>query len=192
MTTARRPRRRARGLAALLATALALTLGACGGDDEPDEETSTTTSSTESPPTTAAPSPEDEVEAAYLAYWDMAARLSADPNPDDPEIAQRAVDPALSTMVDTLSTLRAQGEEVHPGPQYRRVVTDVQLDRDTATLRDCTVDDSARLVAASGETIGENLSTLLVEATLLRSSGAWLVSEIEVIERWDGVQECTG
>lgn len=66
------------GWVALAVAALAILLfAACGGDDEPATATVTPTatptpSPTSTPPATATPTPsiEDEVAAAYLAYWD--------------------------------------------------------------------------------------------------------------------------
>ena len=190
MTTARRRRRRARGLAALVATALALPLGACGGDDDPEEEATTTTSSTEAPSTTAPPSPEDEVEAAYLAYWDMAARLSANPDPDDPEIAQRAVDPVLGEVTDTLSTLRAQGQGLVSRDQSTHEIRDVGLEEGRASVEACSVDDSALVDLATQEVLEERVTTSLIETRLVRDGSGWRVSEVDPVRSWDGAVEC--
>ena len=73
----------------LLIAMAALTLGvlaACGGDEESASSTATPTPTPTASPTTApatptpTPSIEDEVEAAYLAYWDAysAALLNLD------------------------------------------------------------------------------------------------------------------
>lgn len=190
MTTARR-RRRAR--AVLLPLAVLLAVGACGGDDEPDEDPPDTTAATPTTsPATTAPSPEAEVEEAYLAYWEMAARLSAAPNPDDPEIAERAVDPVLGVITDSLSTLRAQGQEVHLGDQYARDVTSVVVNGDEAVVRDCTIDDGERRDGSSQEVIDRYLNTVLLEATLVSVEGRWLVREIDQLNSWDGAVACEG
>src|ERR1044072_7603705 len=67
----------------------------------------TSTSTTVATTTTVAP--EAEVKAAYLAYWKMVAGLAAAPDPNDPELEQRATDPVLSAFKDELVTRIAEG-----------------------------------------------------------------------------------
>src|ERR671911_1658895 len=95
--------------AAAVACALLVLSSGCGDDDgEAADEGTTSTSETTIASTTTTQDPEAEVEAAYLAYWEMAERLLAAPDPDDPEIAQRVIGSARAKLVDSLATLRAQ------------------------------------------------------------------------------------
>jgi hypothetical protein len=185
-----RPRLAATALVAVFAFSLA----ACGGDGQAaDEDDPTTTAPNDDPstddPTTTAPSVEAEVEAAYLAYWEMVERLTNSPEPEDPEIGQRAVGTALSTFVDSVTTLKAQGQAVVTGSQTRHNVTSIELSDDSATLRDCNVDDAKRIDASSGSEIIEAVATNLLEVTL-EWDGSWRVSSIKRISAWQGVVEC--
>ena len=187
-----RPRLAATALVAVLALS-----AACGGSDrdDADDDDPTTTepveeSSTTADPTTTAPSVEADVEAAYLAYWEMVERLTNSPDPDDPEISQRAIGTALTTFVDSVTTLQAQGQVVMTGPQTRHDVTSIELSADGVTLRDCNVDDSKRVEASTGDELIEAVATNLLEVTLVESDGAWLVSSIRRVGAWEGVTRC--
>ena len=76
-----------RPLVMIAAAFLALAAGTCHSDDDADSTSDRTTTTV---------SPESEVETAYLAFWDMAVRLAGSPDPNDPEIAQRASGDALA------------------------------------------------------------------------------------------------
>jgi hypothetical protein len=186
-----RPRLAATALVAVLALS-----AACGGSDRDDADDDPTTtepaeeSSTTADPTTTAPSVEADVEAAYLAYWEMVERLTNSPDPDDPEISQRAIGTALTTFVDSVTTLKAQGQAVVTGPQTSHDVTSIELSADSATLRDCNVDDAKRVEASSGDELIEAVATNLLEVTLVESDGTWLVSSIKRVGAWDGATQC--
>src|SRR3954469_6169110 len=79
-----------------------------GGGGSAGGTTTTTTSTTV--PTTSTTTVEDAVREAYLAYWKMIDRLAAAPDPNDPELADRAVDPILSNARDVLTSQRTRGE----------------------------------------------------------------------------------
>src|ERR671911_181129 len=91
--------------AAVVACALLVLSSGCGDDDgeAADDGTTTSTSETTVASTTTTQDPEAEVEAAYLAYWEMAKRLLAAPNPDDPEIARRASGINVDQVIDSLT-----------------------------------------------------------------------------------------
>jgi hypothetical protein len=172
----------------LLAVALTLAVATgCGDDDDtagPDDGTTTT----EAPDTTL--SPEAEVEAAYLAFWDMAVRLAGAPNPDEPEIVERASGEARDNLVNGLTTLRSAEQRSEFGQQYRHEVLSVQVDGQTAHIDDCAVDDSRVVDAATGEVVVEGVGTELLSATLISNGGDWLVDRFSQIESWEGVAEC--
>jgi hypothetical protein len=166
-----------------------LAVGCGGGDDDSSPPTSrrgsTTTVST---PTTL--SAEAEVEEAYLAYWEMGERLLEAPDPDDPEIAQRAIDPARGQMIDSLTTLNARQQAVRRGSGYAHNVLSVEVTGEMASVRDCVVDDGAVISVVSGSTIREHVSTVLLETTLRRQGAHWRVSQIDQRDSWEGATTC--
>jgi hypothetical protein len=168
-----------------------LAAGCGGGDDDSSPDTSrraSDSSSSTAPPTTR--SAESEVEEAYLAYWAMGERLLETPNPDDPEIAQRAIDPARGQMIDSLTTLRARDQAVRHGPRHRHDVRSIEVEGESATVRDCAIDDASIVDARSGATIDERLVTALYEATLVSQGSSWWVRQIEQPDGWEGVAGC--
>jgi hypothetical protein len=172
---------------------LAVGCGGCGGDGGDDGASSSTTrrsESTASPTTPTTRSPESEVEEAYLAYWEMGERLLEAPDPDDPEIAQRAIDPARGQMVDSLTTLKARDQAVQRGPEYAHNVLSVHVTGETATVRDCVVDDGAVISVVSGATVRERVTTVLLETTLRRDGARWRVSAIDQRDSWEGASTC--
>jgi hypothetical protein len=157
---------------------------ACGGDDDDGGEGRVQR------PTTTAPSVEEEVEAAYLAYWDLAQRLAAAPDLADPEIADRATGAVLDQLTESLTALEARGEVVVAGDGYRHDIQSVGVDGDTATIDDCSVDDAARLEADSGDVIEERLVTVSYQATLTLDGRTWRVGDLTQIAIWEGVAGC--
>jgi hypothetical protein len=161
---------------------------ACGGDDDDGGrvQRSTTTAST----TTTAPTPEGAVETAYLAYWEMAQRLVEAPDPDDPEIAERATGRALETFTESLTTLEEAGRVVRHGPQHAHDVQSVDVSGESAQVRDCAVDDASNVDLATDSTLDRGLITALYEATLVQQAGAWRVSELSQLDGWEGAVPC--
>jgi hypothetical protein len=178
------------GTAAAGCALLVLSSGCGGGDGEAaGDGTTTSTSETTIASTTTTQDPEAEVEAAYLAYWEMQRRLAEAPNPSDPEVRQRTTGPALDKLVDSLTTMRSMGQTLRFGPRYSHKMTSVDLQADRATVRDCAVDDGTR-VTANGEETSLQLSTSLLETTLVDQGRDWLVESISELESWDGATSC--
>jgi hypothetical protein len=176
---------------AAAACALLVAVSACG-DDAADEATTTSTSETTIASTTTTQDPEAEVEAAYLAYWEMAERLLAAPDPDDPEIARRASGTNVDQVVDSLTSLHAQGRSIRFGRLYDHDVLSVQLSGETAVVRDCNIDDAATIDAVSGDELSASVTTALLEATLALEQESWRVSSIERLDAWNGATRCDG
>jgi hypothetical protein len=172
-----------------IALALAFAAATCGDDEDPPD---CTTSSTEPGTSSTTPSPEDEVEAAYLAYWDMAVRLAQAPNPDDPEIGERASGLARGNLIDGLTTLRTANQRTEPGERYGHGVLSIQVDQagGTAVLEDCAVDESRLVDVATGELVTEGTTTTHWRVHLVHDGTRWLVDEFEQIDAWSGVVEC--
>jgi hypothetical protein len=168
-----------------------LAAGCGGGDDDSSPDTSrppADVSSSTAPPTTR--SAESEVEEAYLAYWAMADRLLEAPDPDDPEIARRSIDPARGQLVDSLTTLRSQDQVVRSGGDYRHDVLSVEVATQTAVVRDCVIDDNAVVNATSGVTVDDRVTTVLLETTLRHDGTRWVVTAIDQKDGWEGATTC--
>jgi hypothetical protein len=166
--------------AAAVACALLVLSSGCGDDDgeAADEGTTTSTSETTVASTTTTQDPEAEVEAAYLAYWEMAERLLAAPDPDDPEIAQRVIGSARAKLVDSLATMRAQQERLEFGPDNSHRVVSVQLGAEEATVLDCIIDHGARIYESTGEREEFAATPGLLEVAMAASQGDWVVESI--------------
>jgi hypothetical protein len=170
-------------LAATIACAVLVLTGAtCSGDDDDAADDTSTTPTTESP--------EAEVEAAYLAFWDMAVRLAESPDPDDPEIAERSSGDARDDLVAGLTALRDGGQRTESGPATGHDVSSVQIDGDEAELEDCAVDESTLVDVATGDSLQEGTGTTLWRVTLLKQADGWMVDQFERLQVWEGDVAC--
>ena len=177
-------------VAALVAAPLLTACGG-GGDDPPAdgaaaaEESSTTA---EQPTTTL--DTYGEVRAAFLAFNSMTDRLRESPNPDDPEIAQRASGETLAGLTDAQTTLQTTGFSARFGARDSVEILSVNLiDASTAVLRDCQVEDLTE-VDPSGQTNGPFVRTFWTEYTLIKVGEAWMVDSSDGIERREGEHPC--
>jgi hypothetical protein len=176
---------------AAAASALFVVVAACGEDGEAAVDgTTTSTSDTTIASTTTTQDPEAEVEAAYLAYWEMFKRLVQKPNPDDPEIDDRVEDAARDDLVDALTTLQAAGEAYTFGPKDSVRVLSVDVEADMAVVRSCAVAD-ASLVKDLAEPERQEISTSLFEADLAYQGRAWLVRSVREVRSWAGSKDCS-
>ena len=174
-----RPRLSAAALVAVLALS-----AACGGSDRDDADDDPTTtepaeeSSTTADPTTTAPSVEADVEAAYLAYWEMVERLAQAPEPDDPEIEARSTGRVRNQLVDNLTTMRTEGQRIEFGPSNGHDVVNVDIDGASATVSDCVIDEGVQIDDATGERVEYPATLGLLEATMVNSDNGWIVESI--------------
>lgn len=190
----------------LTTTAIAVTLavGACGsaGDDSgqtgADRSTSTTVETTTTAPpettTTAAPTPEERALAAYQGYWAAVNEAFAPPQvrPDLPALRQYATGEVLAGIVrraeevkgrDSVTRLRENGQYVH-----RAEV--LSVNGDTATIRDCNIDDVIEENATTGQVIDDGVSTRLYISMLVLEDADWKVAVLEREMAWEGVAGC--
>lgn len=188
---------RSRLATAALVAVFALLPAACGGDDgeaaDEDDPASTAPaeeSSTTADATTTVPSVEAEVEAAYLAYWEMNERLAGAPNPADPEIERLSMGTARDRLVSGLTGFVTKGQTVRFNDAYAHDILSIDSDGDTAQLRDCHVDDATVLDAQSGEEVDSAIATNHLDVTLTRTSDGWKISRVERIGIWEGVTQC--
>jgi hypothetical protein len=170
-------------------------LSACGDDGEAETGASTTTApdlTTTSPPTTAEPTPEEQVEAAYLEFVEVVYRLVAtSPDPDDAELARLATDPVLGDIRDSLATMAAENHIIERGPRSSHRVMSVAVSApDTATLSDCSVGNDTTIDQDGGSVVSNGLETRVLEVTVLLLDGTWTVSEIATLQLFDGEVSC--
>ncbi|HLM65409.1 MAG TPA: hypothetical protein VK306_14005 [Acidimicrobiales bacterium] len=179
-------------LAVALVLAVAATLAAlpsCGGDDDGDRPpSSTTTPST----TSAEDATKAEVEAAYTTFVELSQRLTANPDPTDPQIDDVATGDVKDALINTLNRLQNSGRAIVVGDRTSSNVLSVDLvDQNTAVVRDCAVDDSQVIDVATGDVISEGLATGIFPVTLTHDGDQWRVSEApDAEETWDGVAGC--
>jgi hypothetical protein len=185
---------RPRLAATALVAAFALSLAACGGDDaeDADDDPTATAPADDSTTTTTAPSVEADVEAAYLAQWDMNVRLAAAPDPDDPEIEKWTVGPAKDDLVEALTTLVAQGQAVRFDAEYSHKVLSIEVasDGQSARLTDCNVDDATVIDAATGEELESATATNHLDVSLTLTADGWKVEGFDRLKVWEGVRQC--
>ena len=184
------------------AVAAALVLGACGGDDDQsaaDLTTSTTAeeTTTTAPPettTTAAPTPEEQMLAAYQSYWAAVDEAFAPPRvrPELPALRQYATGEVLPGIIRRAEEAKADGVviQIPEGAQYSHQAEVVSIEGDTATVRDCNVDDTVEVDATTGEVIDDRISTRLYIGMLVREGGQWKVAVLNQEDAWEGVAGC--
>jgi hypothetical protein len=177
------------GTAAAPCALLVLSSG-CGGDDgeAADDGPTTSTSETTIASTTTTQDPEAEVEAAYLAYWEMNKRLVQQPNPDDPEIVERTSGSARDKLIESLSTMRAEGSMFRFGPQDSVDILDIAVSSDTASVRSCAVGDATRVNGSDEQAI--EISTSELETQMTHAAGRWVVTTVSETDSWKGVSTC--
>ncbi|HEY7072675.1 MAG TPA: hypothetical protein VH479_21275 [Acidimicrobiales bacterium] len=181
------------GLAALV---LLLT-AACGGSgsdgaDDPPRTTGPDPSTTIDEATTTT-NTEDAVRSAYSAYVAMITRVSSTTvDPNDPELATRMVDPALSALRTRLSTWQSQGEIWVTGDQTRHDIQSVEFQDGglTAVVTDCIVANDTRVPVGSTDVTLPAPKTNLGHTTMVNQDGAWLAQSTGVDQQWEGVAGC--
>ena len=178
-----------RGSAAALAVAC-IGLASCGGGgDDPAEGEESASTSAAPEPTSTTLSPTQEVEAAFLAFDAMTLRLRAAPDPDDPEIAQRASGDVLAGISQSQTTQLTAGLRAEFGARQSIQLLDVSMvDSNTATVLGCAVDDRTEITPTGAK--GPFVETYWTEWTLVKVDGVWFVDHASPIERRDGEQPC--
>jgi hypothetical protein len=182
----------------LIVTAALFAVTACGGGGKGDSASTSSTSAAtaaasngSTTTTTTTVKPEDEVKAAYLAYWAMADRLLIAPDPEDPELLQRTTDPLLPFIKDELTQRKLQGTVLRTPPDRTSShrIDLLTVNGSAASVIDCYVD--ARIMySATGQVLDEAVVSKTAEATLASTGGAWKVSDLVFTTRTDGAARC--
>jgi hypothetical protein len=182
------------------AVALVLLAGCSGGDDDDDAgsgretttdaatattTTSTTTTSTTAPTTTAttAPlTPEGQVAADYLAYWQAYDQLAQDPAGSTDVLAEHASGQALDSARQAIGELRAQHQSTELGPlEEHNVYSPSLIDESTAYVADCHVSDARVVDAGGGVVRGDPADGRpeTIAVNLVRGADRWLVDSLQ-------------
>jgi hypothetical protein len=135
-----------------------------------------------------------EIEDAYRAYLAMQERLLQAPDPDDPEISQRATGSTLTRLRAGLADYAAKGQVIRVGPATSQMILSIDVSGDQATVRACYVDESGLYDAATGAEIQPmHVGTAIDTTVLQRDDGTWRVSRRAVPaadEHWEGATTC--
>ena len=153
-----------------------LALGAAGSCADGDASPSTTISA---PPSTTTTVGEDqEVLDAYVAFWNDGYLEAADPmDPTSPALAAHATGAQLETLQRAFIARQANGEVIRGTLDLQpRVVSVVD---ETATVRDCYLDNTGIYDEASGERVDTASGVRhLITATLVVEDDTWKVSDL--------------
>lgn len=201
-------RRMARAVAVMIAFSAGALLGGCG-KDAPDTASTTTgrptstSTAASAPDNSPAPEPttstfppgstEAQVAEAYTAAVVSAYARIKHPSPTDPSIdvlytgtMRESVVADNQRMVDAGYAARFPS-----GAEPRVHISVIELDGPaTARLDACYVDDTVIYEVATGETVDDDVSTWLMEATLTLSDGRWLLSDNLIREQLSGAHGC--
>jgi hypothetical protein len=121
----------------------------------------------------------------------MVKRLLAAPDPTDPELAQRAVDPSLATTKDLLTTRQASHQLVQFDGVPYHVDTKVSSVSDaTAAFSGCIVDGGRVVDSETGAVINDKVSTSRIQGSLVNVEGHWKMQRFDVLRKADGEIAC--
>lgn len=176
----------------MLVVVTAVMVAGCSGDDddaggnEGGGETTTTA-------TTAPLTPEEQVAADYLAYWEGYDQLATDPSPTIGSMTSLASGQALDSATQAIAELEDQGLATEFGPlEKHNPYAPSIIDDQTAYVADCHVSD-ARVVDAEGQVVrgdppeGRPES---IAANLVRDGDRWVVDSLQYYDLAPG-ETCT-
>lgn len=188
----------------LLAICLALPLAACSDDPadtasaddtivttttaEPDSTTGSTTATTAERDLT----PEQEVEAAYLAAFEV--YFTAGESPSEPHrLAEHFADAALVAVERNIDRLRLEGlrsdfPSGHPAIEIDAVA--ISPEANTAVVSACVVDTGQKIVIADGRPTDTLPTSRSVTADLALTDTAWMVVAHRTMQEWNDDLGC--
>ena len=161
----------------------------------PTTTASTTTASTS---TTESADLESNIESVLAdrvrGYFDARASANAAPAPDplSPGLAEYATGEELAAVVANTERRRDGGEAIRPGETALaeiRVAAGT-VNRDSATVAACVIDDGVIFDVASGEVINDDVVTHNYQIELVLDGGVWKVARIVRVQQWEGVAGC--
>jgi hypothetical protein len=167
-----------------LSALVALGLGSGCADD--GQSAGSTTSTTTDVATTSAQATtttvvddEREVLDSYVAFWNEGYLVAADPmDPTHPALAEHATGEQLETLQRAFLALQTSGEVIRGTLDLAPRL--VSVDGQSATVRDCYLDNTGVYDAATGERRDTPTGVRhLITATLTRDGDTWKVSDLE-------------
>jgi hypothetical protein len=134
----------------VVAVAIVLAAGCTGGADGSAASTTSAASATSAAPTTSTTTTgDDAVLAGYRAFWAAHLRAADPMNPEHPDLAATATGEQLG-QVKRAFLFRLSGGEVIRGPIEPRPHIEGAVQASTATVLDCSIDNSHIFDAATG------------------------------------------
>jgi len=159
---------------------------------DPPTETASDAGSSEEP-SVDRPSPEEvAILEAYQGYWDATREANNPPNENHPALRRYATGEAYESVFNAAQTNRLAGRAVRLpensiSEHHAEVVS---VDGDTATVRDCSINDGLVVDVETGEVVNDEVVTRLGTGTLVREDGRWKVATTAVEQTWEGVAGC--
>lgn len=154
-------------------------LSACADDEGARSSSTTTTASTATDDSTTTIGEDQEVLDAYVSFWNDGYLAAADPmDPTDPALAAHATGEQLETLERAFLARQTNGEVIRGTLDLQpRVVSVVG---DTATVRDCYLDNTGVFDALTGERHDTATGVRhLITATLVVEDDTWKLSDLE-------------
>lgn len=147
---------------------------------------STSTSSTTSPAI------DQTVADVYLGAVDAEFTASSTADANLPDLAVTHLDPLLQKVRDLVTGRRLGGQATKrpDATKSKTVVISTNVDGDTATVIECTVDDAVVYVKATGQVVNDKVATMRRRATMKKDGEYWKVSERVNEQEWEGVAGC--
>ncbi len=168
-----------RPVTAALGALLALGLAGSCADDAGGKSSTTSAPATTNDATTTTSDNDQEVLDAYVAFWNDGYLEAADPmDPTNPALAAHATGSQLETLQRAFLARQANGEVIRGTLDLQpRIVSVVG---ETATVRDCYLDDTGIYHEETGERQDTPTGIRhLITATLVVEDDAWKVSDLE-------------
>jgi hypothetical protein len=112
--------------------------------------------------------------------------------PELPALRQHATGEVLDGIVQRAEELRADDGilRIPEGARYVHRAVVVSIDGDTATVRDCNIDDRVEENASTGEVVDDGVSTRLYISMLVSEDGQWKVATLNRELTWEGAAGC--
>jgi hypothetical protein len=160
-------------------------LSACADDEGASTTTTASTSTDDSTTTTIGE--DQQVLDAYVSFWNDGYLAAADPmDPTSPALAAHSTGEQLETLQRAFLARQTNGEVIRGSLDLQpRVVSVVG---DTATVRDCYLDNTGVFDVATGERHDTATGVRhLITATLIVEDDTWKVSDLQ--QEGDGCTE---
>ncbi len=167
-----------------------LTGAACGADV--DDSGPTTTKPQRTTTTT---NPDEAAVRRVAEEWHAAAlRLAANPDPADPALRRYLTGDLLGRYEADLARRAKDGLVVRAPPDSvaKYTIEEVRVTGDSATLRECSIDDLLLVSKKSGEVLDDEVVTSELETVAKKVNGDWRLARRMTRREWKGVARCGG